>query len=240
MIGIILFSAGNLFSIFANFSWTSIFSMLILALPVTGFWLIFAASKAPKLPEMSLNALKLFKVYAIIALVQSCFSGLLFLIGAIILFVSSSALSSLGVSGGIAAFAGIILLIAAGAVVAVAVLYFKAILKILANLLNGVTQNVFVPLPDIKMFTLLTYISVGLSAVGALASMIISIVVGSYISAVTSMLPDFIGSMVQNIFGTGLPLDEFFTLAGLAGIVICVLVLNKFNNHYFGNSSAPR
>ena len=240
LVGIIMFSAGKLFSIFLNFTWTSIFSMMILALPVTGFWLIFAASKDPKPPEKTVPALKLFKASAIILLIQSCLAGLAFLIGAIMLFAAGSAVSSLiGAGGGITAIIGIVLLLVGAALVTVNVLYYKSIVKILGGIELGITQNVFQPLPDIKFFTLLTYITVGLSALGALISMVISIALGTYVRTVTRALPDFIGNTVEDILGVGgLPFAEIFTLTGLAGIILCVIVLNKFNSHYFG-STAP-
>ncbi|MCL1820517.1 MAG: zinc ribbon domain-containing protein, partial [Oscillospiraceae bacterium] len=90
MVGIILFTAGKLFTTFASFSVWSFFSLMILALPVTGFWLIFAASKMPRLPEKTLTSLTLFKVSIIIDLVVSCIIGLLFVIVSIVLFAGAS------------------------------------------------------------------------------------------------------------------------------------------------------
>jgi hypothetical protein len=93
MIGIILFSAGTVLPVLVSFGVFSIFTLMIIALPVTGFWLIFAASKAPMTPEKSLTSLLLFKISIIIELVVLCLAALLIVIVAVLLFVAAAAAS---------------------------------------------------------------------------------------------------------------------------------------------------
>ena len=239
LIGIILFSAGQLFSIFANFGLGSLFSLIILAIPVTGFWLIFASAKMPKLPEKTLVSLTLFKVSAIISLVVSCITGLVFLIFSIVMFAATGGFSYIGISAGILGLFGFILLVASGATVVIAILYFKSIIQILAGIKAGIEHNHFAPLPKIKFFTLLTYITVGLSVLGTIGSIIINYALSSAFDMILYSLPSFLRETVADSLGlgSGVSVSAFFTLAGLAGVIICVIVLNAFNTHITGRSA---
>ena len=229
LVGICLFTAGGLIPIFMNFHVWSIFDMGILALPVTGFFLIFAASKMPKLPEKTLTALKLFKVSIIITLVVVSLVALLGLIVGLIIFTLASEI------GGGATLVGLIaLLVAAGAVVFI-IIYFKAVLKILTALRNGITYNSFAPIPELGRFTILTYIMVGfavLSSVVIIASM-------SFAHNLLYNLPDFFADILRSAIPSQstMALDMIMTLAYNAGIVIPIVVLNQLNARLTGNQN---
>ena len=234
LVGIIMFSAGSLFSTFASFSATSIFSLMIMALPITGFWLIFAASKMPKMPEKTLPALTLFKVSIIIELVGSCFLALALLIGSIALFVVGANLSDWG--GGEAFYAGgSAMLLVTGGVVAFIVIYYKAILSVISGIRDGIMRNLFNPLPGIKTFTILAYIGIGVSVLfTSLSSFLLPQYMNMIIYAIPSDYQDIVESMLPSS-GSGFTL--FFTLVMNAGIVVCIVVLNQFNNSLLYNRS---
>jgi len=234
LVGIILFSAGKLLAIFASFTWVSIFSMMFLALPVTGFWLIFAASKAPVLPEKTLTALTLFKVSVTVDLVFSCLQGFLFLILSILLFVVAGAgeLSSSGVV--FISFMGIVFFFAGGVVAALAIIYFRAALKIIGGLKANILNNTFEPLPNLNFFTILTYISVGFGALGALSELIIS----GAMNSIMSSLPWQLRDAAASYFSGRPPISALFTLTGLMGVVVCVVALNAFNKSLVEKVSA--
>ena len=226
MVAIILFSAGGVLEIFMNFSVFSIFSLGFLALPVAGFWMIFVASKQPKLPEKTVTSLKLFRVTIIIDLVFICLAALIIVIAAIIIFGAT------GYLGGGAMAVGLIALLVAGGMVVFIIIYFKAVLQMLAGISHGVTYNTFNPLPGIKTFTILTYIMVGFSVLGALTSIIAVSAASSFVYSIMWTLPDFMSDMVLgSIFpGSGtLAFQTMCTLMTAAGTVMCIIVLNQFN-----------
>jgi hypothetical protein len=227
MVAIILFSAGGILNEFMSFSVWSVFSLGILALPVTGFWLIFVASKQPKLPEKTVTALKLFKVSIIIELVFICLTALIVVIAAVIIFGAASYL------GGGAMAVGLIALLVAGGMVTFIIIYFKAVLQMLAGLSHGVAYNTFNPLPGIKTFTILTYIMVGFSVLGALTTIVAISAASSFIYQIMWELPDFLSDIViGSIFPSGgtLAFQTMCTLMTAAGTVMCIIVLNQFND----------
>jgi hypothetical protein len=225
MVAIILFSAGGILSEFMSFSVWSVFSLGFLALPVTGFWMIFVASKQPKLPEKTTTSLKLFRVSIIIELVFICLAALIVVIVAIVIFGAGSQL------GGGAMAVGLIALLVAGGMVTFIIIYFKAVLQMLGGLNHGVTYNTFNPLPGIKTFTILTYIMVGFSVLGALMNIIAVSAASSFVNQILWQLPDFMRGVVGGIFPSSgvLAFQTMCTLMTAAGTVMCIIVLNQFN-----------
>jgi len=227
MIAIILFSAGGILEIFMNFTVFSVFSLGFLALPVIGFWFIYVASKQPKLPEKTITSLKLFKVSIIIDLVFICLAALVILVAAIIVFGATGYLG-----GGVAAV-GVVALLVAGGMVVFIIIYFKAVLQMLAGLSHGVTYNTFNPLPGIKTFTILTYIMVGFSVLSTLLSFIVASAAQDFVWDIIYALPrefrDFI--TIDSIFPSSgaLTFQTMCTLMTAAGTVMCIIVLNQFN-----------
>jgi hypothetical protein len=232
LIGICLFTAGSLISLFMSFSIFSIFSLLLLALPVTGFWLMFAAAKAPVLPEKTLPALTLFKVSIIIDLVVSCIGAFFLVIGAIFSFIGAAASGELFVF--ILAF---VMFLIAGGVVTFIIIYFKAVLNTIGSIREGLTTNFIKPLRGVNIFTILTYIGVGFSIIGSIVTMVVLTIINNtmgsidyflryeldmpreIVNIVSGMLPDFTMQIVAT----------FFTIVTSAGIVLCLVTLNLFN-----------
>jgi hypothetical protein len=227
MVAIILFSAGGAMGIFMSFGLFSIFDLGILALPVTAFWLIFVAAKQPKLPEKTMISLKLFKVAIIVELVVVSLSALLMLIISIILLAVGSRL------GAEVVFIGLILLLVAGGLVTFIIIYFKAVLQMLAGITNGIVYNSFAPFPGIKQFTLLTYILVGISVTGALVTIISVVAAQQLLWRILSEIPSEFRMFLNDLIFPNTVILTFQTLCTLAtgaGIVMCILVLNQFND----------
>ena len=230
LVGIILFTAGNLFSFFMSFNWMSTLSMVMLALPVTGFWLIFAASKAPKMPEKVLPSLTLFKASTIIDLVLSCLQALLLFIVAIIVFVGASNLGGRSyASGNLLGLVGFLILLVGAGILVIGIIYFKAIQRVLNGLRSNIMYNTFHPLPGIKPFIVLTYIIVCAGALGTLVSSVGSVALSGALYSVSYLLPSELGGIVDNLLG-GSAVDLLFKFMGYAGIIICIVALNTFNN----------
>jgi hypothetical protein len=102
----------------------------------------------------------------------------------------------------------------------------------LGGLGNGITYNSFNPLPGIKTFTILTYIMVGFSVLGALASIIAISAATSFINQILWQLPDFMREIVGgSLFPNSgvLAFQTMCTLMTAAGTVMCIIVLNQFN-----------
>ena len=225
MIAIILFSAGALMTRFLSFTVWTIFDLAIVGLPIAGFWVIFAASKMPKMPEKSLVALTLFKVSIIITLVFTGLAALAAVIVAIITFLAASQI------GGQAIAIGLIAILVAGGMVTFIVIYFKAVLTMLGGIRNGLMTNGFVPLPEIKTFTILTYIMVGFSVLGAIVGIIATFALNALLGPVLYMLPGFLADIVWGMFPSPavVAFTTLFELAYNAGIVVAIVVLNKLN-----------
>jgi hypothetical protein len=242
LVGIILFTAGNLFAFFSSFGAFSVFSLALLALPITGLWLIYFASRNPKTPEKSLSALILFKISAVIDICIKTIMGLGFLIFSLYLFSLFSSLSE--ISQGLrsattlVAAAAFALFIIGGVTIAIAILYFKATWQVLGEIRSGISTNHISPLPSIKLFTVFTYITVGLSALESFSAIMAAFASGM-IGIITSQLPMEIAFMSDMFLsrGLGVQFSALFTLTGLAGVIVCVKALNVFNNELITSGS---
>lgn len=219
MVGIILFTAGSLFSVFATFTPMSIFDILILALPITGFWLIFVSSKSPKLPEKVMPSLTLFKVSIIIELVLISLSALILLIASIALFA-------------LLPMFGFVILLIAGGLVTYIILYFQAVLGMIGGIRANIISNTFHPLAGIKRFTILTYIGVGFSVLTTLFSLLASAILTGLINQLLWNMPAFIAEIandfIRGIFSPN-PINALMSLALNGGIVVCIVAVNAFN-----------
>lgn len=212
---------------------------MILALPITGFWLIFASSKTPRLPEKTLPALTLFKVTAIIDLVVMSLMALILLIVSIMLFVAANELRQWG-GDGIFMGIGFFMLLIAGGVVVFAIIYFRALLGIIKGLRNGITYNIFQPLPSVKIFSILTYIGVGISVFGALITIAATNFIMQNVWNVLQMIPRELHSIITPLIDglSNTAISTFFTLVTSGGIVVCLVVLNQFNNSLQASAEA--
>jgi MFS family permease len=241
LVGIILFSVGHLISLISTLGIFTVTALPTVVLILTGFWLIYAASKAPKLPEKTKTALVLFKVNTIIGLVISSLVTLIVFLASCVIIIASIALSQgyYASSESVALMiVGILFLPFSGILVVYIVIYYKALLKLLSGIQRGISSNVFVPLPGIKAFTVITYIAVGIAALGAFVMLGIAVSGPLYTYDMYYWMHDLpwesqqiLGSFIGSFYGiASLALSSLSTLITQAGTVLCVIVLNRFNN----------
>ncbi|MDR0326168.1 MAG: zinc ribbon domain-containing protein [Oscillospiraceae bacterium] len=237
LVGIILFSAGHLFSAFMNFNIQNIFNLMLLALPITGFWLIFAASKTPAMPEKTLPALTLFKVYVIINLVIMCLYALLCLIASIALFYVAGEVGNSYYSSGQGVLAGIgfVGLLITGGIVTFSIIYFRATLKVVGGIRNGIERNTFDAIPDISVFSILSYIGIGFSVLNGLMTAASFRAINEALWSLPSDIGNIIRPLLMGGSGSTATFYVFFSLVASAGTVICIIVLNQFNNSLKNN-----
>jgi len=104
------------------------------------------------------------------------------------------------------------------------IIYFKFTMDVLGGIKKGITLNTFNPLPRIRVFTVLTCIIVGLMVLLAATG-----------ATSLSMLDGFVNNIFYQLGGTetysmvSIALSTIFTLVENAGVIICVVVLNRFN-----------
>ncbi|MCL2082745.1 MAG: zinc ribbon domain-containing protein [Oscillospiraceae bacterium] len=233
LVGICLFSGGTLFPLLMNFNFSEMFSLLLLGLPVAGLWLVFAASKTPRIPEKTLTALTLFKIHIIINLVAYCLAALGCLIVALILFARAVEFSSY-YGGGAVWGTGFLALLIAGGIVAFSIIYSKAALQTIGGIRDGIIHNLWKPLSGLKIFTIFTYISVGLSALSSLAMIGSGSAISEAMNEILYDLPGGLGELFQSAivgsFSGSIITSSFFHLVSSAGTVVCIVVLNQFND----------
>lgn len=217
--GISMYTAGSAFAQLAALGLGSIIGLPLAALPIIGFWLIYAASKTPSYPEKSLTALTLFKVSVIIGLVVSALGVLALLIGALLLF-------------GLWAGGAFLMLIGAGVGGAVLFLYYKAILQCLGAIRAGLEGSHRGGLPGFSTMRVLLFIVIGFSMLGSLMALAAHGFVSRLMSDI--MFGDVLAGM---LFGS--PLYAFMSLAGDVGVILCIVVLGNFNDVLSG-AGGPR
>jgi len=220
LVAIILLTGGKLLNFFISFNTTNLLTLMLSALPVIAYWLIYAASKAPKLPEKSLPALTLFKIEAIINLIGECVVALIMLIASIILFRLSTGL-------------GLLMLVLTGILTTWAVVFVRAYLQVLLSLRNGITYNSVGSLQGIKTYSIMSYISIGLSALIVLITAMSAAAIGALYGSIKDMLsflPSEITSLLPSLGRSAVTFSTLFTLASSAGQIIAIVVLNQFNN----------
>lgn len=227
LIGICLFSAGHFFNAFAGLlamNWLRFLGLFLLALPITAFWLIFASSKIPKLPEKTLPALTCFKIYVIINFVLQCFLGLMLLIAGVLAFLEGAA-SRFNTTTyyliGIGFFIFAVISLVAH------ILCYRFTLSVLASLRQSFFSNVIVPIKGIVPFTILTYISVGLAIFSSITWPVILHQLSRFI---INFVPDFALNFIHVPSLPAAILSTFFVLLFSGGVVVCVVALNMFNS----------
>ena len=216
------------------FSVFSIISIILLALPVIGFWLLFAASKRPSIPEKALPALTLFKVSVVIGLAAICLIVLLLLVVSIALLIAANGTSGIfNINSAALVIVGVVFLVITCCFAVYFFFYYKSLLGLLNGIRKGIVFNSFVPLPGVKVFSVMTYISIGASVLGLINSAISLNLVNNLAA---NSLWNNIPSEYINIFERIVPsfanvaLSSVFSIAANAGVILCVIVLNRFSN----------
>jgi len=234
--GIIMFTVGIVISniMFANVFFI-IIPLAIAALPIIGFWLIFAAAKNPKQPEKTLTALVLFKVSMIISLVGI---GLVVL-GMLLIFIIMAAVLAVEFGG----LPAVILLIAFLPAVAIIVLtiifYYVPVFRILQSIKFNIMHNAFTRIRGVKPFTIFFFIIMAFGVVGGLIGL-------ALIGTFDYFLDDFMNYLILEApelrpyehliwdawdgLVPSMAISTLFGIVSSVGSALCVVSLNKFAN----------
>ncbi|MCL2168661.1 MAG: zinc ribbon domain-containing protein [Defluviitaleaceae bacterium] len=166
LIGVILFTGAGFISLLVNFSLTGIFNLAMFALPAIALWLIYVASKQPRLPEKVFTSLTLYKVYAIIILVVFCM-----ILGSVAIVWIIGMIAGVGFgAGGAVVVVFITGAIVIGIMVLFLVFYFVAALRIINGVRHGLATNTFAPLRGVTPFIVISWILVGFGVIGGFSA----------------------------------------------------------------------
>ena len=232
--GIIMFSAGTTFSLLVGFTWYTIFQLLVAALPITGFWLIFAASKTPKLPEKTLPALTLFKAYAIIGLV---ITSLILLFVFVILVIALIFATAYGDSFDVAVLFFLLFLLTIIPVIII-VFYYVPFLKVLSSIRENIVNNTMNRIRGVTSFTVMTVIYVVLGIIGSLILILFLGAMGFLIEEFIDDIMWYVWMYAPELAGFGIPELIMGAMAYLAiaillsmityiGIILIIVSLNR-------------
>ena len=242
LVGIILFSVGNIISQVLSLSIFSFYSIIMTALPIIGFWMIYTASKTPRLPEKTLTAMTIFKVILIIALVFICLGILAvvligLLAGVAANFADWDSFSGLypmdGVASSIIAAVFIVILVMVIISVIVMIIYYRAVLRVVSGIRSGILSNVMNPLRGVGVFSVFTYIGAVCSVFGAFTLAASSRLINNTLSDMFYSIPSDYYSFIKplmGIFSNYLWISYLFIVLAQVGTVLCVITLGKFNN----------
>ena len=236
--GIILFTAGTVFSQVASFSAFSIITLLFTALPIIGLWLIFAASKNPTLPEKTLTALTLFKIYIIITLVLISLVLLLSIIAIVFSFILAAEFFN---SSPMIAHLLIVPLFITLILTAFVFIYYIAALRILKSIKENIIHNTMNPLRGVLPFSIVAIIMASLSILFSLGGLAFIGAAGSFIDYLTNELMHVISTQqalqysgihyeISNIIFDIVPTLTMALLFGIltqVGTILLVVSLNK-------------
>jgi len=221
--GIILWSAGSVLSALFNLSLFTIITLSLLALPVIGFFMMYAAAAAPKFPEKTLTSLMLFKVSAWVQLAGIGVIGLVAVIGFVWVIIPNFPTQ-------VVVLFGIMLLIVA----VILDIYYMSLFRILKDMREGITSNVLEPLRGVMPFTLLSCVFAAISVFGSIFTVIFGNAFARVISGNTT---DVLPSAIADLINAATPsvgisvLRMLATMATVTGLGICLAMLNKFNNY---------
>ena len=227
LLGIVLFTLGSLAPHFISFNIYGILTLILQALPIIGFWLVFAASRSPKLPEKTLPALTLFKISVIITFVAFCLVALLLLILSIVAMATGSAL---GFS--IATILGIVLLIITAIVLLFVIIYYSSVLRVINGIRRHIIGNIMEPLRGANTFSILTFIFIGISILSVILSLFSFSAIDSYISGLLTDIPHEASDVIAQFMpsSSDITLSSLLSLASGLGTLFCVATLSKFNS----------
>ena len=229
MIGATLYTVGGVVSGLINFTFFNVFSLGLLALPIIALWMIYMASSQPRLPEKTITALTLFKVSAIIQLVFVGIAAAGVLIGLIVGGIAAAIVDPLAL-----VIFLIVAVIIIGFFAMYIYLYFVSIFRILAGIKSNLTGNVFTPLRGVTPLMVIVVITSAFSIIGGLITMVASPHINVIFNDLIWAMPHEVQSIMRDVmpmFGSGtMMFSMFMSILSSIGIVMCVSVLNSFNN----------
>jgi len=132
---------------------------------------------------------------------------------------------------------GFIILLFTAIMLTYAIIYYRSILRVLTGIRNGLSGKPIYSLPGIKVFTVLLCISIGSTVLSLFTSLsTLSVMSGDVYSNMFSSLydlPDELYNIIEPFlanFGRNLILSAISVIVSNAGTLMCIIVLNRFNN----------
>ncbi|MCL2376429.1 MAG: hypothetical protein FWC76_03430 [Defluviitaleaceae bacterium] len=219
--GIILFTIGTTLSTIISWTLLAFIPLALAALPIIGFWLIYASSKNAEKPEKVLTALTLFKVHTIITLVLMCLLAML-----ITLLSLATYFGGAGTSADLAfsLFAALIMF-------SLIPLYYVSILNIIKSIRQNIINNTFNPIRGVLPFTIITFIYVGFFVLAIVVMLVLMGISGLLaINEPMWYYPTqdvFSGVAMMSMLMMFVVFVSVIYLSGMVGTVICVIILNR-------------
>jgi len=153
ILGCLLITVGVVGSVFVDFTWLNILGLAFAAFHVVGLWMLVGESFVSESScKMTLAALSMFKISAILSLVLICI--IFGLTGIAVLFsihMGIAVLIMLAIIGGI----GYVLV----------KFYFLALLNVLSGIRERISTNKIAPLTGLDSFLVMSYIMIGINIV---------------------------------------------------------------------------
>jgi len=174
----------------------------------------------------------------IINLVAVCLLALFMLILSIALFVGAGEASGsrYGSDAAIGMYVGaFISLIVTAGMVTIIIIYFRAIMRVLSGIRYNLLTNSFFEFPSIKVFTILAYIGIGFTVLSSIIGLFGLAAANEFIYEMLYDMPYEVREVLSGFFnfevlmGTAV-ISTIFNLAANAGIVVCLVSLNRLNN----------
>jgi len=183
----------------------------LLSLQITGFSLLYSAAKRPRLPERSLTALTLFQVYAIILVTLIGIAMIILLILGMVTVAAAALYVNIYQFAIIAVIAFVVFIL----LILFTVFYFTSLLRMINGLKQGILNNSFAPIRGVTMFTVLSFILMGIWLIALIANAVHS---------------DFSVNFWITAGGTQTVIQPtaVTTLITYTGNILWIIVLNKF------------
>jgi len=233
LIGIILFTIGTMLPIVLTFSVFSIFQILFVALPLVGFWLLYGSSKSGTSAKSTLTSLLLFKINTIIGIVLTSIAAFaLIIIGSIgIIAVSVNDPTMGGIVGGLI---GVAIFFVLAILVLYIIFYYVPLLRILNGIRDGINFNQFGKIRGVVSLTVFSCIAIGFGVLSVVIMVVFAAGFPQIMQNTMMDLPDYMqwyfdGFNLMHVQATMI-LTSIIPFITYAGNIICLVVLNKFNN----------
>jgi hypothetical protein len=228
-----MFTAGSILSVFVRLNHYSPLLLLMLAVPIASFWILYLISKKTRTPEAAMHTMTLFKTSVILEIVLRGLAAAAFIFASVYFFIRADA--PFRYYNTTMMWYGIIcILIACGLATLItfyAVYAFKVVRGVKLNILN----NTYEPLPKIGIFTKLVYVSIILTLLTGIITPIIAASLGYNVADMRREIDTSIYWLIDPYLRPWMSVvtnDVYrflYTIIQSAGAVTIMMVLNKFN-----------
>jgi len=203
LIGVLLYTAGNVLTMLIGYSLVGALPLLVLILPIIGLLLVYFESKHKREPKNTLRVLKFFQICTVIILALLCIS-IPFSINAILR------------GGNLAALSGFYSLIYSIPII----VYLVSLLRIIRDVRQGIRKNVQSELRGVLR----------ISIFGLIVIILEFLHVGLFTAFARDVIFYFIYFMYGIAdFGLSPATGFWFGILSAAGAIIFIVLLNRFN-----------